>query len=307
MNAIKEHLGPWLKDIAVSVIIALSVFGVLFAYSGVWPPMVVVESGSMSHSEDSQIGVIDAGDLVVVKGGARITTYVEGRATGYRAYGDYGDVIIYSNGARDGEWIIHRALIYLKYNDTGGGWDAPSLKNLEYGTAKDWLVLGTYNPLKPYLNMRGTLVIYRVGYNERTVKIDLDALQPVSGYITFGDHNVATDPALYDQNTNICPRHPVPAEWVIGKAEGEVPWLGALKLYAMGRGSEVPGNSGIMAFLIVFAVIVLPWVYDEVRERTRPPREEGEGGGAEDEEESDMNAESSSSESPVAEEISDSE
>jgi len=34
---------------------------------GTWPPMVVVESGSMMHGRDSSVGVIDTGDLTLVK------------------------------------------------------------------------------------------------------------------------------------------------------------------------------------------------------------------------------------------------
>jgi len=34
---------------------------VLYLFSGVWPPMVVIESSSMMHGEDSQVGVIDTG------------------------------------------------------------------------------------------------------------------------------------------------------------------------------------------------------------------------------------------------------
>ena len=49
---------------AIVIIIILG----LFAYSGLWPPLVVVESESMQHSNTtSYIGVIDTGDLVIVK------------------------------------------------------------------------------------------------------------------------------------------------------------------------------------------------------------------------------------------------
>lgn len=45
--------------------IAILIFA-LYAHTGSMPPLVVVESSSMIHSEDGEVGSIDAGDLVLV-------------------------------------------------------------------------------------------------------------------------------------------------------------------------------------------------------------------------------------------------
>ena len=38
----------------------------LYAHTGSMPPLVVVESSSMVHDADGEVGSIDAGDLVLV-------------------------------------------------------------------------------------------------------------------------------------------------------------------------------------------------------------------------------------------------
>ena len=47
------------------------------------------------HSSDSRIGIIDTGDMLLVKDpdSKDITTYVEGSKSGYRSFGEYGDDI----------------------------------------------------------------------------------------------------------------------------------------------------------------------------------------------------------------------
>ena len=93
------------KDVGLALGSVLLVFLVTFAYSGNWPPMVVIESGSMEHSDNplykepgfTHIGTIDTGDLAVVKEAKKsdIVTYLQGKKTDYKKYGDYGDVIVY--------------------------------------------------------------------------------------------------------------------------------------------------------------------------------------------------------------------
>ncbi|HOL08362.1 MAG TPA: S26 family signal peptidase, partial [Methanomassiliicoccaceae archaeon] len=135
-------LASSIKAFIVAPIIFLIVIAAIFIYSGIWPPMVVVESKSMQHSDDtSYIGVIDTGDIVVVKkvnGFDEVTTYIEGLADGHSTYGEPGDVIIYY---RDGmpKPIIHRAIVMLEYNSTGGGFDVPTLANVPSET---WSVPG---------------------------------------------------------------------------------------------------------------------------------------------------------------------
>ena len=79
------------KDIGMAIGSVLLVFLLTFAYSGNWPPMVVIESGSMEHTDNplydepgfTHIGTIDTGDLVVVKEARKseIVTYLQGKKT----------------------------------------------------------------------------------------------------------------------------------------------------------------------------------------------------------------------------------
>ncbi|MGA1822978.1 MAG: hypothetical protein ACMUIG_10680 [Thermoplasmatota archaeon] len=110
-------------DFIGAIIVLLIIVGALYAYTDNWPPLVVVQSGSMQHSEEvSYLGVIDTGDLVFVKSVGerdRVIPYTEGRARNYRTYDSYGDVIIFRpNGEKDRTAIIHRAVAYLEWNDT---------------------------------------------------------------------------------------------------------------------------------------------------------------------------------------------
>ena len=44
-------------------------------------------------------------------------------------------------------------------------------------------------------------------------------------------------------------------EWIYGKARGEIPWFGAIKLYAGGGGSAVPSNAWRNIVLTVIGVV----------------------------------------------------
>jgi signal peptidase len=130
-----RNLGEIGRDIVTAFVIVAVIMLSLYAYCGIWPPMVVVESGSMEHppspfEHKSYIGVIDTGDMVFVKKvnasqGADVITYVQGEASGYSRYGGYGDVIIYRpNGLKyrgDGTPvvpIIHRLVVWIDVNSS---------------------------------------------------------------------------------------------------------------------------------------------------------------------------------------------
>ena len=88
------ELPETVKDIGLAIGSVVIVFLLTFSYSGNWPPMVVIESGSMEHDNNplyseprySHIGTIDTGDLVVVKKVKKsdIVTYLEGKKTDYK-------------------------------------------------------------------------------------------------------------------------------------------------------------------------------------------------------------------------------
>jgi len=244
-----------IRDILTSVIIVVIILGGLYLYTGLWPPMVVIESKSMSHGDgnppDSQIGVIDTGDLVLVKkvnDRHEIITYVEGKKTGYMAYGDYGDVIIYrKNNMRDTP-VIHRAVMYIEYNATSGNWDIPDIgvRNVTHYNLTDY------------------------GYNKDTITVWFDKLQfqasdgeKHGGFITMGDYNAAhanSDMNAYDQalgglvDANGRRVEPVETSWIVGVARGEVPWFGIIKLSTGPHPEPFPENS--VTYLIVSLILI---------------------------------------------------
>lgn len=263
-----------LKGFVAIVAVFALVFLILFAYSGLWPPIVVVESNSMQHSDtSSSIGVIDTGDIVIVRKvdcSGDVVTYVEGLPTRHRTYGEYGDVVIYDRyGQTDGTPIIHRAICRIVYNETGGGFDIPSLALIP---DDQWEIRGASE--KTVWNLTGVVEIREVGYLGVTVELDLNGLliyfetrglQPHGGLITMGDHNVYTKGSTllgyYDQ-LSIC-REPIKDEWLVGKARGEIPWFGLLKLWVTGGApSNVPGNSVTNLWLSIALIIGLPIALD---------------------------------------------
>ncbi len=265
-HSVKEEAKDWIKDIVVAVVLISVVMASLYAYTGLWPPMVVIESGSMQHSDDtSYIGVIDTGDIVLSRktSFSEITTYVEGRASGYKTYGDYGDVIIYRPLNRDVTPIIHRAVLYLEWNETTS-FDAPSLKDLTYGT--DYITdSGTWHGIRREIEIRD------YGYESKDLIIRVDGLLRYhhSGYISAGDHNVARGYGV-DQNTGICPE-PIKTSWIMAKAVGELPWFGLIKLSFSGTLSSnpAPSNSWVMLFISIALLLIIPSIVEKIWDRIK--------------------------------------
>lgn len=181
----------FLREFLVTVLIVAAAAGVLFAISGVWPPMVAIESGSMEPN-------MHRGDLVILvapgrfgpgSGAEMIVPHADGEAVAYEQFGDYGDVIVYRpHGARDQPLIIHRAKFWV---EEGEDWTARADPDFLGGA--DCAVL-EHCPA------------------------------PHDGYITKGDAN-----SHYDQVTRIS--SPVKSEWVDGRAIVRIPWLGYVRLF----------------------------------------------------------------------------
>jgi signal peptidase len=284
--------------VLVAVVIVLVVMGTLYAYSGgIWPPMVVVESESMMHGTDSQIGIIDTGDLTLVKKVDTrhdIVTYVEGRGTytaqwteyiqnvtvpksgtfhgskaDYRAYGDYGDVIIYQKNGRSVETpVIHRAMLWFVPNVTdacksktlmGVGGDYPDIKNSQYPKG---------------LTCIPELTLKDVGYKHEELTVSAQIMignainiqkTAFAGFITKGDHNPGPRPdqgSLYDNLARAFA--PNKLDWVVGKAVGELPWFGALKLVASRAvpSDRIPPSSWRGLVTTIVLIIVIPFIID---------------------------------------------
>jgi signal peptidase len=256
------------KGLIIAASIILIIILGLFAYSGLWPPLVVVESESMQHSDTtSYIGVIDTGDLVIVKQISSLSdvrTYVSSLNDGYKTYGDYGDVVIYD---RDGSVlatpIIHRAMVELDFNSSSYSFDIPSLANVP---TDKWSVGGQHNGV--WYDLTTTLELYHVGYRDQTITISLgdilnyyqnNGITPHGGLITKGDHNT-----LYDQSpmANIA-HQPVIAGWVVGEARGEIPWFGLIKLWVGGNmPADTPSNSKTDLILTIVVIIAVPVTLD---------------------------------------------
>lgn len=190
--------GPlmWIREMLSSVAIVLLIGLLLFGLSGVWPPMVAVESGSMEPN-------MDVGDLVFVTEPGRfapdaanndigVVTHEVGAEVGYQSFNEYGSVVIFQPPGRQASPIIHRAMFHVEEGE-------------------DW-----HDRADP-------------AYHDAD---DCDELRhcpaPRDGFITLGDNN-----RQYDQANGLT--EPVAEEWVTGVARLRIPYLGYVRLIATGQ------------------------------------------------------------------------
>ena len=270
MPAQEDGLWSWIKPILVAFLAVGIILAGLFMYTGNWPPMVVVESGSMQHSSTyAYLGDLNIGDVVLVKkvtSEAQVQTYVDGMATGHSTYGEYGDVIIYRPfGSYATTPIIHRAILYLEYNSTGGGYNVPSLLKIQ---PSQWYVTAPGGESHNVFNVKNNIVILGVGYPGTPVIVPISNFigkADYSGFVTMGDHNHAQfGENATDQSLGIFP-DPVKLQWVDGIAVGDMPYVGLIKLFLSGGiPSATPANSIQMLILIIAAVVAAPIAFDLV-------------------------------------------
>lgn len=285
-------LSPAVRDALVLVAVFAVLLGGLYAYTGTWPPAVIVESGSMMHKECAEgqappdcdpgvtygrFGTIDPGDLVLVKHVTSledVQTQVEG---GSVRYGKSGDVIVYyPANNRDRTPIIHRAVAYVEVvgNDPNTQyrvrWDpnAPCVG----GATKDgsWCVYdnkGVYIPDIPVAAFGST------PENPKPYK-------PIrSGFLTKGDNpvtNTQTDQLSGLSHDEHGVGSPVQLAWIEGKSRAELPWLGLIKLSLAGRANEAnpppawvkigsayaPKDLWVMLGVSLFVLVGIPLIYD---------------------------------------------
>jgi signal peptidase len=261
-----------LRAFILAAIVVLIIVGALVLYSGTWPPLVVVESNSMQHSNtESFIGTIDTGDMVILKKAntSEIRTYLDSLADGYQTYGEYGDVVIYKPyGLESRTPIIHRALLRMEYNSSGGGYDIPVLGEIPSSV---WNVT---SGSKDWHNLKTEITLTGIGYNKVNVRLNVDAIlhvfdpssgtpfsgmTPFTGLVTMGDNNRG----IADQMTDIC-WTPVKADWISGVARGELPWFGLLKLWITGPAPDgpIPENSKTGLFVSLGLIIGGPIAID---------------------------------------------
>jgi hypothetical protein len=257
------------------LVVIISLAGIVI-YSGVFPPASVVESYSMEHSNKWQYGIIDEGTVVLVKKVNNINdvvTYVQGRSENYSTYGEYGNVILYHNSALC-LITIHRAMFYLSWNGT-----QPEIKG--------------YNN-QSYIHIyKDNIVMDDVGYADRNLIVNVSEYTGESGFITVGDHNLATLPknssyynstynAYFASDQNIWGIKPVSLDKIVGKAYGYIPWFGLVKLNLLRLEGEwpreyythVPEYSYLgltLSTIGIFTLILFPYrkTYEKLKKKVR--------------------------------------
>lgn len=180
------------KETIITLVIVGFIAGLLFAYTGLWPPFVSVVSGSMEPT-------LERGDLVLITDADHIETPAEytqngivthnrGENANIQSFGDYGQVIVFTpNGGSSNYNIIHRAMFHVEQGE-------------------DWT-----DRLNP--KYASTTNCSRLQY----------CPAPHDGFITKGDAN-----SEYDQTSEIS--GPVPAEDITGVARFKIPYVGRLHL-----------------------------------------------------------------------------
>ncbi|WP_436925345.1 S26 family signal peptidase [Halosimplex amylolyticum] len=213
-------LQTFVVDVLSSAIAVLLVGVLLFAVSGVWPPMVAVESPSMTPH-------MKTGDLVFVMeeqrfpgdgaiAGTGVVTAQTGERTEYRKFAKTGDVIVYEpDGRQDRTPIIHRAMFWVNESEN---W---------YEKA-DKQSIGRYSEC-----------------GETTDEALPNCPAPHAGFVTKGDAN-----GVYDQAQGLS--SPVKPAWVVGTAEVRIPKLGCIRLRSEGCTNGMLGFSGPSASATTF-------------------------------------------------------
>ena len=279
---------PLVREALGVVLVLLVLVTLLFGITG-QPlrggyPVVVVTSGSMMHCRNAdadgvgpswgsqcdperygRVGFIDPGDLIFVRDVDAKEDIEAHGAGGTQRYGKAGDVVVFRlNGREHQTPIIHRALFWLEAHGDG----TFSIPELGISRTSD---LG--QPAITALT-RCTLPGNEPG--------GIPLKPASSGFITRGDNNPAADQCLHGLGTG-----PVRMSWILGKARGELPWLGLIKLFVddlTGKTenfARAGGDSKVMLAVTIGALVVVPWGVDLGlrRRRRRKAAEAGEPGG----------------------------
>jgi signal peptidase len=209
-----------LREVGFSFGIVLLIGLLLFSVSGVWPPMVAVESESMEPN-------IDKYDLIIVTEPGRfapemadetgVVTAQSVSESVYESFDGAGSVVVYENPESFGPPVIHRAHFYV---EAGENWYDQA--NPDYITA------------------------------DSCDELD-QCPAPHAGYITKGDNNESN--AQYDQANGIAPV--VKPEWVSGIAHVRIPRVGYIRLALTGAASVgplLPAGAGGIGAGVAFAI-----------------------------------------------------
>ncbi|MFC6827111.1 S26 family signal peptidase [Halopelagius fulvigenes] len=226
------------REAAVSLSIVVAIGLLLYLVSGVWPPMVAIESGSMEpHMERGDLVFISDPDRFSPEYAFEQTGVVPvevGEERGYRTLGGNGSVVVYDPPTRFGSPIIHRAHFWV---EEGENWYSEA--NPQYVSADNCAELS-------------------------------NCPAPHAGFITKGDAN-----SRYDQASGIA--EPVKKGWIEGVAHIRVPYLGYIRLKLAGLFLSTPvDTSASMADSASVtdsaAADSEPLRFESTRERVAEPR-----------------------------------
>ena len=184
------------REILSTAALVLLIGGLLFAVSGVWPPMVAIKSGSMEpHMSKGDLVFIMDDERLAGEGavdGTGIVPHEVAEETDHQKFGDGGDVIVFRpDNQTNTDPIIHRTKFYV---EEGEDW---------YDRADETLV-----DADSCEELRGCPA-------------------PNEGFITKGDNPQTNN--YYDQQRGMTA--PVDPEWVEGKAMVRIPALGYIRLW----------------------------------------------------------------------------
>lgn len=212
----RDDLRTWAKRTdsgAISVldgfllVIVLLLLGVvsMIVIGGVVPPVVAVASESMEPN-------LERGDMVYVMDTERTqpeyAQRYEGESTGvvpadtaakygHTQFGEPGDVIVFHpDGQEQVTPIVHRAMFWVSEGE-------------------DW-----YDRADPAY----------VGNADNCQELN-HCPAPNAGFITKGDNEQSN--TVYDQSQSVT--RPVQPTWIVGTAEARIPYLGHIRLVAMGQ------------------------------------------------------------------------
>lgn len=262
-----------LRDTFIGIGITLALLGMLYVASdGAWPPILVVESGSMMHGTDEtpygRFGTLDVGDVVFVRDVSDPREVRTWAANGADRYGRPGDVIAFAqDGDRANTTILHRAMAWV---------DVIAHENGSRTYRVHWVdgEILTYGNAGIYLPALGIDETW--GFSAR------DGYKPTySGFLTKGDNPASNSAA--DQVVGIS--RLVQPSWIEGRVYGEVPWIGLLRLLfqwdqtnlaspgwvRVGNGFA-PVELWTCLFVVVATIILVPLTWDTqraLRERRR--------------------------------------
>ncbi len=181
-----------LRGLLAGVLLATLTVTILFSYTGVWPPLTAVTSGSMEPNiNENDLIILNDPDTPEEDGSIKdtgIVPYQSGEITNYEQFNKPGDVIIFSADG-DGDAIIHRAHFYVEEGE-------------------DWYHRGD----SAYM-----------GQASNCEELS-NCPAPNDGFITKGDNN-----PLYDQVGHTPLSKPVHPEWVQSEAQSNWAYLGHIR------------------------------------------------------------------------------